>query len=211
MRTSELIGALAHGAGPAPRPHAKRHLLLVALGGAVLAAALAVSTLGLIPVAMFGGPALWAKFTYAVLMATAAAWLTEGLARPGARANRPWLALLAVVAAMAVAAAMAYAQVPPEAQSAFVLGNSWAVCPGAVMLLSVPALAATLWVVRGMAAVHPMRAGFASGVLSGAIGALGYSLACPEASIAFVAVWYTLGVALTGLLGCALGPWVLRW
>jgi hypothetical protein len=43
------------------------------------------------------------------------------------------------------------------------------------------------------------------------LGASGYALACPEASPAFVAVWYSLGVLLTGLLGAALGPRLLRW
>ena len=61
-------------------------------------------------------------------------------------------------------------------------------------------------------AVNTHRAGgFAAGIFAGAIGALGYSLACPEASMAFVAVWYTLGIALTGAAGALVGPWALRW
>jgi hypothetical protein len=47
--------------------------------------------------------------------------------------------------------------------------------------------------------------------MAGALGALGYALSCEESSPAFVAVWYTAGVALVGLLGAALGPRVLRW
>jgi hypothetical protein len=43
------------------------------------------------------------------------------------------------------------------------------------------------------------------------VGALGYSVACTEESIAFVATWYSLGILLTGLAGAALGPRVLRW
>ncbi|MEO8059943.1 MAG: DUF1109 domain-containing protein [Burkholderiales bacterium] len=211
MKTGALIDALAHAAGPAPRPRAARQLLLVALGGALVATTLAVSMFGWVPVAMFGGPALWTKLVYATLLAAAALWLTERLARPAARASQPRYALLAVFAAMASAALWLIAQVPPEERAAFVLGSSWAVCPWCVLLLSTPTLAGVLWVVRGMAPVHPMRAGLAAGVLAGAIGALGYSFACPEASIGFVAVWYTLGIVLTGLVGCLLGPWVWRW
>jgi hypothetical protein len=48
-------------------------------------------------------------------------------------------------------------------------------------------------------------------LLAGAIGAIGYSLHCPEAAIAFVAIWYTAGIVLAGALGAALGPLVLRW
>jgi hypothetical protein len=54
-------------------------------------------------------------------------------------------------------------------------------------------------------------AGFSGGLLAGAIGAAGYSLACPESSAAFVAIWYTLGILLTGVVGAAIGDRVLRW
>jgi hypothetical protein len=47
--------------------------------------------------------------------------------------------------------------------------------------------------------------------LAGALGALGYALACTELSPAFIAVWYSLGIGLAGALGAALGPLVLRW
>jgi hypothetical protein len=80
-----------------------------------------------------------------------------------------------------------------------------------VLALSLPALAAALWAVRGLAPTCPRRAGVAAGILAGAIGAIGYSLHCPEASIAFVAVWYTAGITLAGVIGAALGPLVLRW
>ncbi|MFM8989141.1 MAG: NrsF family protein [Alphaproteobacteria bacterium] len=43
------------------------------------------------------------------------------------------------------------------------------------------------------------------------MGAIGYALHCPEAALAFVATWYTAGIALAGALGAALGPRVLRW
>jgi hypothetical protein len=41
--------------------------------------------------------------------------------------------------------------------------------------------------------------------------ALGYSFACPETSLTFVAIWYTAGIVLAGLVGRVLGPVVLRW
>jgi hypothetical protein len=54
-------------------------------------------------------------------------------------------------------------------------------------------------------------AGLAAGVFAGSLAALGYALACPEVSITFVAIWYSLGIALAGALGAFLGPRVLRW
>jgi hypothetical protein len=38
-----------------------------------------------------------------------------------------------------------------------------------------------------------------------------YGLHCPEHTMAFVAVWYSLGVAAVTALGAILGHWVLRW
>jgi hypothetical protein len=80
-----------------------------------------------------------------------------------------------------------------------------------VLALSLPALAAALWALRDLAPTRPRAAGAAAGLLAGSIGAIGYALHCPEAAIAFVAAWYTAGIALTGALGAALGPRVLRW
>ena len=51
----------------------------------------------------------------------------------------------------------------------------------------------------------------AAGVFAGSLGALGYSVICLENSFLFVAVWYTLGIGLSGLLGMLLGPKVLNW
>jgi hypothetical protein len=80
-----------------------------------------------------------------------------------------------------------------------------------VLVLSLAALAGSIWAVRGLAPTRPGAAGFAAGLLAGSLGAFGYSLSCPEASPAFVAIWYTLGIAFTGAVGAALGPRVLRW
>jgi hypothetical protein len=91
------------------------------------------------------------------------------------------------------------------------MGHSWARCPWVVLALSLPALAGALWALRGLAPTHARRAGFAAGLLAGAAGAAGYSLGCTEESMAFVAAWYTLGIALAGGLGALIGPRVLRW
>ena len=91
------------------------------------------------------------------------------------------------------------------------MGNTALLCPWLVLALSLPALGLSFWAMRSLGPTQLRMAGFAAGLLAGAVGAFGYSLACPEASAAFVSVWYTLGIALTGVLGAALGPRVLRW
>lgn len=62
-------------------------------------------------------------------------------------------------------------------------------------------MAGSLWAMRGLVPTRPRAAGFSAGLLAGSVGAFGYSLSCPEAAPAFVAIWHTLGIALTGAVG----------
>jgi hypothetical protein len=211
MKTDALIGLLAQGAGPAPRAVAARRLAPVALAGGLISAALALAVLGLVPMAMFDTMVPWMKFSYAGLLALAAAWLTARLSRPVARLASPTRAVLAVVAAMLLFAGLMWQLSPAETRLPGFMGHSWRSCPFNVLALSLPALAGALWAVRGLAPTRLRAAGFAAGLLAGAVGAFGYAFACVETSPAFVAVWYTLGIGLTGGLGALLGPRVLRW
>jgi hypothetical protein len=47
--------------------------------------------------------------------------------------------------------------------------------------------------------------------LAGGVGATVYGLYCQETAAAFVATWYTLGVAACAAVGALLGPRILRW
>lgn len=118
---------------------------------------------------------------------------------------------MAVVFAMAMIGLLSWLSEPADGRVAALLGHSWFSCAPSVLVLSLPPLAAALWAVRGLAPTRPGVAGFAAGLLAGSVGAFGYSLSCPEASAAFVAVWYSLGIVLTGAAGAVLGPRVLRW
>lgn len=211
MKTEALIDLLAREAGPAPRAAVARRLTPAVLAGLLASALVAVALFGLLPQAMFATAVPWMKIAYAGALALAAAWLTARLSRPAAATGRAQAAALAVVLVMAAAGAVSLAAAPPGARLQAWLGLSALACPWRVLLLSLPALAAALWAVRGLAPTRPRAAGFAAGLLAGSLGALGYSLSCPEASPAFVAIWYTAGIVLTGALGAALGPRVLCW
>ena len=106
---------------------------------------------------------------------------------------------------------LAYVAEPAGDGMVGLLGHSWASCPWIVLGLSLPGLAGALWALRGLAPTRPRLAGLAAGLLAGSWGALGYALACTEEALSFVALWYTLGIGLTGALGAALGPRALRW
>lgn len=211
MKTDTLIDMLARDAGPAPRAVVARRLSPAAAAGVLASTLAAIGFFGLVPVALFATAVPWTKMAYAGSLAIAACWLTARLSRPGARTVRPQRALVAVVVTMTVVGAGSLISQPQGARAEALLGHSWSTCPWSVLTLSLPALAAALWAVRGLAPTRPRAAGWATGLLAGSLGAFGYSLSCPEASPAFVAVWYSLGIVLTGAVGAALGPRVLRW
>ena len=211
MKTDTLIDMLARNAGPVPRALAARRLSPAAAIGLLVSAATAITWLGLIPAPMFATAVPWTKMAYAGALALAAGWLTACLSRPAAPTARARQVTLLVLLAMAVIGGISLAATPAGTRLDALLGTSWSTCPWTVLALSLPALVASLWAVRGLAPTQPGAAGFAAGLLAGSVGAFGYALSCPEASPAFVAVWYTLDIAFTGGLGAVLGPRVLRW
>lgn len=211
MKTDAFIDMLARDAGPAPRALAARRLSPAAAAGLIVSAVIAISWFGAIPAQMFGTAVPWTKMAYAGALALAAGWWTARLSRPAAPIAQPQRGTVLVLLAMAAVSGVALASAPAGTRMDAVLGKSWSTCPWSVLTLSLPALAACLWAVRGLAPTRPQAAGFAAGLLAGSVGAFGYALSCPEASPAFVAIWYTLGIGFTGVVGAVLGPRVLRW
>ena len=211
MKTTDLIAALSAGAGPAPRAVVARRLAPAAAIALALAAAISLLAIGPAPAEMISGAALWTKLAYAALLGLSAGWLTARLARPAAPTRTPRRLVLAVVASMAVLGVVSLLATPSGERVPHVLGQSALQCPWNVLALSVPALVASLWALRGLAPTRPRAAGMAAGLFAGAIGAFAYALACRELSVTFVALWYSLGIALSGVSGALLGPRVLRW
>ncbi len=211
MNTDAWVDMLARGAGAAPRAVAVRRLGPAACAGLLASAVLAMLVLGPLPASAFGSLAPWMKLGYTGALAFAAAWLAARAARPVPRTAVPGSAALAVVLLMVGWGASEIASSAPGDRMHALMGNSALQCPWLVLVLSLPALGLSFWAMRGLAPTQPRRAGFSAGLLAGAVGAFGYSLACAEASVPFVAVWYTLGIALTGTLGALLGPRMLRW
>jgi hypothetical protein len=211
LKTERLIRLLAAGAGSAPRALVARRLAPVLAAGLLASVAASIAALGLIPAAMWSSAAPWIKLDYAAGLGASCAWLVARLARPATPIGAAAYAPLAVVAAMLLLGAAELALAPAAERYSTLLGQSAARCPWAILALSVPALAGLLWALRGLAPTRLPLAGLAAGLLAGALGAAGYALSCTEQSAAFVAVWYSLGIALCGLLGAALGGRLLRW
>lgn len=211
MNTDQLMDMLARNAGAAPRAVVARRLAPVVLLGLLCSAALAWGLMGLLPAEELRAPATWVKLGYAAALAVAGALLTSRLARPLARVSVPRWLVRGAMGAMLLVGAVALGLTPAEDRLGALLGQTWLLCPWTLMAFSLPALAGILWALRGLAPTRPNQAGWAGGLLAGALGAMGYALACPESSSAFVAIWYTLGIVMTAGIGRWIGPRVLRW
>lgn len=211
MKTNDLIAMLSTQAGPAPKISVASRLLPAGIAGGLLAAAMVLGVLGLIPNAMFAEPGPWIKIAYATTLAFAAAWLIARLGRPGASGKQAASAIAGVVLIMALAGAVSYFGTPEAERTEALMGHSWLVCPWAILGLSLPVMAGSFWAMRGFAPTRLAYAGAACGLFSGAVAALVYALACTEPAAPFIAIWYTLGVALCGAVGAFLGPRLLNW
>jgi hypothetical protein len=62
-----------------------------------------------------------------------------------------------------------------------------------------------------MAPTRLRLAGAAAGFAAGAVGALVYSVHCPELAAPFLGVWYLLGILIPTAVGALLGPRLLHW
>lgn len=213
MRTDELVRALAAGAGAADTGVAARRYATALTLGAIGALAVVAIKLGFNPAlaAFAAHPMFWVREAFVLSVAVAGFVAFARLARPGVPAGRAAWATVAPVLAMWALAAVVLLTASPDARAALVMGSTWRVCPFNIALVSLPVLAAALWAARGMAPTRPALAGAAAGVLAGGVGALAYTLHCPEIEAPFLGVWYVLGMAAPVILGAAVGAKLLRW
>ena len=211
MDTNQLISVLSRGAGRAPASAVPKRLLPVSAAGFLASVLLSASLIGLLSAENYKLLITWVKLGYAFALAIAAGLLTAALAKPVSRLDRPSKLLLAVVGAMLLIGLVFFALVPGNEKSAAVFGQTWKSCSWTLLAFSLPALLGIFIALRTLAPTRLEQAGWASGFLAGGLGALGYALACPESSPTFVAIWYTLGIFLTGLIGRLIAPMALRW
>ena len=211
MKTDDLIAMLATGAEPVAPPRDGR-VMAAGLPVALAAAAAVVAVwLGLLSPDLWGVSATGPKIAYAAALTGAGLWLLRRLGRPSTDARLP-AALLAAVLALVLALGLAdYLATDPAGRGMRLMGKSASQCPLAILTLSVPALAVALAAARMLAPVRLRLAGAAAGLAAGGTAAAGYALACTEGAALFIAVWYTLGMALAAGLGALIGPRVLRW
>lgn len=213
MKTDDLVMLLATGEGSVQRHAAARRYTAAIAVGVVAAGLLMLGVLGVRPdlAEAVRLPMFWTKIGYVAAMAVASLLAVLRLSRPGARLDKVLPALGVPVVTMWLLSAFVLAGAEPVERMALVLGETWAVCPFLIAMLSAPMFGATLWAMRGLAPTRLPLAGAAAGLLSGTIGGLVYCLHCPEMAAPFIGTWYLLGMLIPAVAGTLLGRRMLRW
>lgn len=213
MKTNELVLLLATGTEAVDRASARRRFGGAVAAGTLAALILMAGLLGLRPTLREEAlvPMFWAREAFCLALGAGGLASVARLSRPGSRLGllSSWF-VVPVFAMWALAAASLLAAAPQE-RAHLILGQTASVCPFLIALLSVPPFVALMWTMRGRAPTQLRLAGAAGGFAAGAVGALVYTLHCPELAAPFLAIWYVLGMLLPTAAGAALGPRLLRW
>lgn len=213
MKTEDLIATLSADTVPPPRLALGARLGLACGVSAIIALVATALWLGLRP-DMMGAMhtrAFWMKACYTGALSIAGFMAVSRLARPGGRAGAAAWILALVVTVMFSMSGMRMIMMPADHRMAAWLGASWTVCTRNIVMLSIPVFVGVILVLRQLAPTRLRLAGAGAGLLAGALGATVYGLHCPETGAAFVATWYSLGVATWAAIGALLGPRLLRW
>lgn len=120
---------------------------------------------------------------------------------------RPLPVLLPAVAMLVAGAVLDPSGFPVAGQQTF----SVLKCLGSIVLAALPALAVLLLTLRRGVPTDLAWAGAVAGLLAGSLGAFAYALACVNDGFAFVAVWYSVAIAIATAIGAAVGPRALAW
>lgn len=213
MKTNDLIAMLAAEASATPTVSPLRHCAQAIAAGMAVSLVLVLTLWGLNPElnALARTQAFWVKVVWLALTSLFAVPVVMHLARPGVAAGRGVWGIAVALVGMALLALMQVATVDADTGIQLMLGESWQICSASIAALSVPLLAALLWMLRGMAPTRPALAGASAGLMAGALASLVYSLHCTETAYAFVAVWYVAGIAVMAGVGALLGSRLLRW
>ena len=200
MQTSDLIRAIAADASRPriPLGQAWRIALLAAI---LLAATVFLATLGPRPF----------KFVVTLTLAACTVPLIVSLSTPGATIESRLPLLLLAPGLLAAAMATELLVVPPSQWMARTIGANNLYCLALIPLIGLAPLAAFLLTLRYAAPTRPGVAGAAAGLLAGALSATFYAAHCTDDSPLFVAVWYSLAIAILAALGAIAAPRLARW
>jgi hypothetical protein len=212
MRTDDLIQALvADGGGP--RPSIERRLAAALAAAFVVSAILFAVVLGPRPDVATAATTIRfvLKIVEALVLAATAAVLVLQLVRPGADRRHAAMAVIAAPLLLAIAVAVEMTLTDSSQWAAKLVGSNSRICLTAIPLLSLPILAAALFVLRLGAPTRPGIAGAVAGLVAGGLAAALYAIHCTDDSPLFVATWYSIAIAMVSLVGGIAAHRLLRW
>ncbi|MBO0130797.1 NrsF family protein [Agrobacterium burrii] len=212
-KTEDIIEQLAGDLKPVAAFATERRLALAALP------ALGVSLLLMLVILGLRGDmddalselGFWIKSAYNALLAVAAFVAVRRLARPDGDSGLFFVWLAVIFIAMAAIALVQLGFAVPSSYAALILGSSALHCPFLIVAFALPVFLANFTALKRSAPADPTLAGFVGGLAAGAAGAWVYSWFCTENGMAFVLIWYSLGILMMGMIGAFAGSRFLRW
>jgi hypothetical protein len=213
MKTKDLVSLLSTGAEAVDLRLTSRRWLLALVAGTSIAFLLTAGLLKLNPALWHetSKPMFWVRESYCAVLGVLGFITIVRLARPGLRLGLATMGIPVAVIAMWVLAVVTLVAASPQNRARLILGATAVVCPFLIALVAAPLLIAFFWVMRSLAPTRLRWAGAASGFAAGSIGALVYTLHCPELGAPFLGIWYLLGMLIPTAIGAWLGPRLLRW
>ncbi|MEM8826143.1 MAG: DUF1109 domain-containing protein [Pseudomonadota bacterium] len=183
-------------------------------GGFLAALAVTATVLGVRPdigTAMGTGIVLW-KFAASGIVALLGAFvlMRAGLPARNVKGGVGYAsALVALLFAVPLVAAIATA---PEAQMSAAANTGWAVqCLMGITAATVPMWAAALVWLRRAAPTNLEQASWSAGLASASAGATAFALHCPFDEVAYVGLWYMVGIVGIAALTRLVLPRLIRW
>jgi hypothetical protein len=215
MTTDDLISALSRTPEPVKPSMLTKRVIIALIGGLVLGLIFIKVAFGFRPDIGVAAPIVALKAGLSALIATFAGGLAMTLAKPIAhghskikRAGAPLVTF--VCAVLAIGAITLFSTQPGQRFEAFT-GGGFPWCIFIIPLAGAPAAGLLVWALREAAPTRLALAGAAIGALSGGIGAMVYAMFCPVDSVAFVTIWYVVGIGIASAIGAFVGVKLLRW
>ncbi len=213
MKTDDLISMLAREPASLPAPALGAPVRAVLALAAGFSFAMMAAWLGLNPALRedLALPMFWVKLGFVLSLAVSLGYALTRLGRPGRNA-KPMFAAAGLFALLMFALGCFAAMTGERDETLNAVRGEWVYdCPVSIAALSIPLFIASFWAMRQFAPTQLTLAGAVAGLFSGAVAATVYSLHCTGYNAVYIALWYSVGVLIPGIVGAALGRWLLRW
>jgi len=151
------------------------------------------------------------KFLVTLTLAVSAFNCVRALSRPGESWRNEVLCLAIAPALLAMAVVVELFALPSDLWTATMIGRNSVVCLTYIPLIGLGPLAVFLWTLHYSAPTNPAFAGSVAGLLAGGIAATFYAAQCADDSPLFVAMWYTIAIAILAILGAVGASRFARW